>query len=289
MSELNKFEKYLLENLTRLGEEGTVDENPRPKYEDGTPAHTIFINGVYETYDLANGEFPITETRPIFIKKCIEEIRVIMQLQSNKIEDFEKLGVTWWEPWDIGDRTIGLRYGATIAEYDIVNNLLKGLVEDPYGRRHIVNMYQYTDFAKTAGLHPCCYESLFTVSKRKGDISLYLDMTMIQRSSDVLVAGTGINQMQYVAFQMMVAKHCGYKVGCFNHFRQNYHVYDRHIEQLKETIVRIGELKKRKKPSQPKLILNVPDGTNFYDITGNDFELVDYNPIEPQMKFDLGI
>ena len=35
--------------------------------------------------------------------------------------------------------------------------------------------------------------------------------------------------------------------------------------------------------------LNVPDGTNFFDIKAEDFELVDYNPVKPQLKFDLAI
>ncbi|MFJ3388924.1 thymidylate synthase [Lysinibacillus sp. NPDC086135] len=290
MSQLNKMEKYLLENLSRLAKEGTIDENPRPKYEDGSPAHTIFINGVYETYDIANGEFPITETREISIEKAIQEIRVFTQLQSSKIKDFEAYGVKWWKPWSVGDGdTIGQRYGATIKKYDLMNKLLDGLVDDPFSRRHILNLYQYADFEETEGIYPCCYESIWSVSKRTNDDSLYLDCTMVQRSSDVLVAGTGINQMQYVALQMMIATHCGYKAGKFNHLRQSYHIYDKHIEQAEETIKRIHQLKQREEQTSPKLILNVPNKTNFYEITIDNFELVDYNPIKPQMKFELGI
>lgn len=288
LSELNKAEKYLLENLTRLAKEGCMDENPRPKYKDGTPAHSVFITGVYETYDIGNGELPFSETRPLPFKSSIQEIRVITQLQSNKIEDFESYGVDWWKDWQVGDTgTIGNRYGYTIKKYDLMNKLLNGLKNDPFGRRHIIDMYQYSDFEETEGLYPCAYSTLWSLRKVKDE--MYLDMTLIQRSSDYLVAGTGINQIQYVALLMMVAKHCGYKVGVFNHLRQNLHIYDRHIEQAEETIRRIQQLKQREVQSQPKLILNVPDGTNFYDITIDDFELIDYNPIKPQLKFDLAI
>ncbi|NCE77355.1 thymidylate synthase, partial [Anaerotruncus sp. X29] len=38
-----------------------------------------------------------------------------------------------------------------------------------------------------------------------------------------------------------------------------------------------------------RLVLNVPDGTNFYDIKPEDFELVDYKPHTPQLQFDLAI
>ena len=289
MSELNKAEKHLLENLTRLANTGYKDKNPRGKYKsDNTPAHSLSIRGsVFETFDIANNEFPITETRPIHINKSIEEILVIYQDQSNKIEDFEKRGVTWWSDWDIGDLTIGQRYGATVKKYDLMNDLLEGLSNNPYGKRHLLDLYQYSDLKETDGLYPCAFLTMWTVADVNGED--YLDLTLVQRSSDALVAGTGINQMQYVALQMMVAKHLGIKVGLFEHLRKNWHVYDRHDEQVLETIKRLDQLKQREIQSQPKLILNVEDGTNFYSINASDFELVDYNPIKPQLKFDLAI
>lgn len=290
MSELNKAEKYLLENLTRLAKEGSLDENPRPKWEDGTPAHSLFINGVYETYDVTNGELPITETRPIAIKKGINEIRWIYQYQTSDLEVLEnELDVKWWRSWSVGDTNgIGMRYGATVKKYDMMNKLLDGLTTNPFGRRHMLNLYQYADFEETEGLYPCAFNSMFSVSKRGENKDLYLDMTLTMRSSDSLVAGF-VNRMQYLALQMMVAKHCNLKIGKFNIFTQNYHIYDRHLEQAEETISRIQQLNKREVQSQPKLILNVPDGTDFYDITVDDFELVDYNPIRPQLRFDLAI
>ena len=91
-----------------------------------------------------------------------------------------------------------------------------------------------------------------------------------------------INKMQYVALMMMVAKHCGYKPGKFMHFVQNLHIYDRHIEQAKELLKRIPSNK------TPILVLDT-DKTNFYDFTAEDFKLVDYEPVKPQMRFELGI
>lgn len=282
-------EKYLLENLTRLSKSGYRDENPRGRYKsDGKPAHSIMVRGsVFEVFDLQNNELPITETRNIGINTSISELLVIYQDQSNKIEDFEKRGVNWWKDWDIGDGTIGERYGATVHKYNLMNELLEGLKNNPFGKRHLLDLYQYADLKETEGLHPCAFLTMWTISEVNGE--RYLDLTLVQRSSDALVAGSGINQMQYVALQMMVAKHLGIKVGLFEHLRKNWHIYDRHIEQAEETIKRIQQLKQREVQSQPKLILNVPDGTNFYDITVDDFELVDYNPIKPQLKFDLAI
>lgn len=290
MTELNKMEKYLLDNIKRLSETGYLDDNPRAKYKsDGEPAHTLSVRGsVYESFDLQKGEFPITETRPIHINKAIEEVLVIYQDQSNKLEDFEKRGVSWWKDWEV-DNTgeIGSRYGYTVAKYNLMNELLDGLQNNPHGKRHLLDLYQYADLNETEGLHPCAFLTMWTVSLVNEE--KYLDLTLVQRSSDALVAGTGINQMQYVALQMMVAKHLGIRVGLFEHLRKNYHTYSRHTEQLEETFNRIQLLKLREVQSKPQLILNVPDGTNFYDIKASDFELINYNPITPQLKFDLGI
>ena len=97
-------------------------------------------------------------------------------------------------------------------------------------------------------------------------------MILYQRSSDWLTAGN-INQMQYVAFMMMVARHCGYKPGIFTHFIQNVHIYDRHIPIAKEFLERPISDK------QPKLIFE-PKSDNFYDFTIDDFRIVDYEPQE---------
>lgn len=287
MSELNKVEKYLLENLKRLADEGSVDENPRPKWSNGEHAHSVYITPVFESYDISKGETPITETRPIYFKKAIGELLWIYSDQSNDLKLLQdKYGIKWWNEFDIGDGTIGIRYGETVRRHDLMNNLLKRLEEDKYSRRHVLSLWQVDDFKESEGLLPCFYQTIFTVREVNG--VEYLDMTLYSRSNDYLVAGF-VNRMQYLAFQMMVAKHVSMKVGKFNIFVQNLHIYDRHVEQAGETMERLKQLKQRETQSQPKLILNVEDGTNFYNITVDDFELVDCNPIEPQLKFDLAI
>lgn len=286
---LSTMDQYLWSNIKRL-ESGTVDENPRGRYEsDGEPAYSLSIRGgVHEVFDLSQGEFPITNTRPVPIKMSMEEMLTIYQDQSNKIADFEKRGVKWWKPWDIGDGTIGLRYGETIREYDQMNSLLDGLKNDPFSKRHLMDMYQFEHLRKSKGLHPCFFLTMWSCAKVGDDI--YLDLTLVGRSSDLLVAGTGVNQMQYVALQLAVAKHCGYKVGLFEIYRKNVHIYDRHTEQLEDTIQRLEDLQWDGIDHKPKLVLDVPDFTSFYDITVDNFKLVDYNPIKDKLKkFDLAI
>ena len=94
---------------------------------------------------------------------------------------------------------------------------------------------------------------------------------MVDVSSDFCLAGI-INEMQYVGLQYMVARHCGFKPGIFNHFIQNIHVYDRHMSGMLDLYDR--------KPikCEPKIWLN-PDKTDFYSFTPEDIKVIDY-PLE---------
>lgn len=262
---------------------GYKDENPRPKYKDGTPAHTYSINHVVHQYDISNDEFPITSLRPIAVKSAIGEVMWIYQDQSNNLDLLaDKYNIHWWDSWDIGDRTIGCCYGETIRRHDLMNKLLEDIKNDPYGRRHIINMWQEDDFEHPYGLKPCCYQTVWNV---RGE---YLDMCLFQRSSDFLTAGN-INQIQYVALMMMVAKHCGYKPGAFTHFIANCQIYDRHMDNAEEMDRRYRDIMlKNSVVTKPILKLDT-DKTNFYDFTVDDFKLENYTPIKPQLKFELGI
>lgn len=272
---MNKADKYYKKNINEILVSGSKDFNPRPKYKDGTPAHTKFITQVFEKYDLFNNEFPIPTLRTTAIKTGIKEILWIYQDQNSSLESAHKRGITWWDEWDIGDGTIGQRYGATVKKYNLTDNLLKGLKEDPFSRRHIMNLYQEEDINFTKGLHPCAYETIWSVNKSSDDY--YLDMTLIQRSNDYLVAGY-INKIQYVALQMMVAGHLGYKLGTFSHFVQNLHVYDRHLQALEE-IHNTESLN-----IQPKLYLK--ENKDFYSYKIEDFIIADIENI-PKIQSSL--
>ena len=276
---MNKSDKYYIDNLRKIISEGSWDENPRPRYLDGTPAHTKFISQVFEEYDISKDEFPIPTLRDTAIKTGIKEIFWIYQEQSSSLDVAHKMGIKWWDEWDIGDGTIGQRYGRTIAKYQLMDRLLSGLMKDPFSRRHIINMYQYSDLEETKGLYPCAYEIMFSVRKEQDE--LILDMTLIQRSNDYLVAGF-INKIQYTALLMMVAGHCNYKVGKFCHLVQNLHIYDRHFDAVSEL------LNKEPLNIQPKLILK--ENKNFYQYTIDDFEIIGTESVTKlNLKLELAI
>jgi thymidylate synthase len=276
---MNKSDKYYIQNIKKIISEGSWDENPRPKYSDGTPAYSKFITSVFEEYDISKGEFPIPTLRNTAIKTGIREILWIYQKQTSSLKVAREMGINWWEEWNIGDDTIGQRYGGTIAKYSLMDGLVEGLIKNPFSRRHIINMYQYSDLQETNGLHPCAYETLWSV--RKGDNQLILDMTLIQRSNDYITAGY-INKIQYTALLMMVAGHCNYKVGKFCHLVQNLHIYDRHFDAVSEL------LNKDSLDTQPKLILK--ENKNFYDYTIDDFEIIGTEGITKiKSKLELAI
>ena len=279
---MTKADTIFKENIRKIMEEGVWSEQARPKYKDGRTANSKYITGAFMEFDLSKGEFPITTLRPIAIKSAIKEMLWIYQDQSNSLDLLEdKYNVHYWNDWEVGDsRTIGQRYGAVVKKHDITNKILNQLEANPWNRRNIISLWDYDAFEETDGLLPCAFQTMFDVRRVDGEI--YLDATLTQRSNDMLVAHH-INAMQYVALQMMIAKHFGWKVGKFFYFINNLHIYDNQFEQSEELL--------RREPSdcQPHLVLNVPDGTNFFDIKPEDFELVDYDPVKPQLKFDLAI
>ena len=291
---MTKADSYLIEDIHNILENGYQDENPRPRYEDGTPAYTISVNHVMRKYDLSKGEFPICTLRPQAWKTGIREIFTIYQHPTNVLSEMRDLGVTWWGPWDIGDGTIGQRYGATVKRYDLIHNLITDIRKDPYGRRKVVSLWQEADLHETPGLAPCAFLTMWNV---RGN---YLDMSMIQRSGDMLTASGagGINEIQYAALLMMVARTTELEPGVFTHFVANEQIYDRHMENAQEMLRRAEEKQAEEAclpdssdtcRTQPALVLNKEPGCAFEDYTIDDFDLQNYEPVRPQLKFELGI
>lgn len=265
---------------------GVVDGN----IEVRVPAHTYSINHVMTQYDVGAGECPILTLRPIAWKSAVKEIFWIYQMQSNKLSDLNEMGVHYWNEWDIGDGTIGCRYGETVRKHNLIGKLLEGLKKDPFGRRHIMSMWQEDDFhdetgGTTKGLNPCCYETIWNCRLGR-DGSIYLDMLMNQRSSD-FATSVSINELQYIALLLMVAKHCGYKPGVFTHMTENVQIYDRHYQAA------VTLLDRTPVAGEPRLVLDT-EATDFFDIKFEDFRLEGY-PVDeikkknPQIELQVAV
>lgn len=282
---LTKANRYLKEDIENIIDNGYKDINPRPKYKDGTPAHTISVNHVTRKYNLSKGEFPITDVRQIAWKTGIKEILWIYQDQSNDLSVLkEKYNVHYWDEWESKDLpgTIGIRYGEVVRRHHMIDNLINDIKNDPYGRRKVMSLWQEDDMKESDGLAPCAFLTMWNV---RGE---YLDMMLVQRSGDMLTASGagGINEIQYAALLMMIADCTGYKAGVFTHIVANEQIYDRHNEQADEIMNRLNMLN-AKDIKQPILKLKHKD--SFYDYTIDDFSIEDYNPMTPQLTFELGI
>lgn len=243
----------------------------RPRWEDGSPAHTIKRFGVVNRYDLSE-EFPALTLRPTAIKSAVEEMLWIWQKKSNNVNE---LKTRIWDSWADETGSIGKAYGYQMGvkykfaqgEMDQVDNVLWNLKNAPYSRRIMTNIYNFKDLSEM-GLEPCAYSMTFNVTGNK------LNAVLNQRSQDVLAANNW-NVVQYAVLIHMLAQVSGLVAGELVHVIADAHIYDRHVDIIKELIA-------RPQYDAPKFRLN-PEITDFYDFTPDDIEMAEYNT-NPQIK-----
>ena len=241
-----------------------TDQNVRPHWEDGTPAHTVKKFGIVNRYNLRQ-EFPILTIRRTYFKTCIDELLWIWQQKSNNIHD---LRGHIWDSWADENGSIGKAYGYQLAvkhqypegEMDQVDRVLYDLKHNPASRRILTNIYNFQDLHEMA-LYPCAYSMTFNVT---GD---RLNAILNQRSQDMLTANNW-NVVQYAALTMMFAQVSGLKPGEFIHVIADAHIYDRHVPAVEEII------KNEPKPA-PKFIID-PTVDDFYKFTRDSFSMEGY-------------
>lgn len=311
---MNKADKYLKDTLQEILFSGEKDKDPRPRYKDGTPAHTKFITQQVFQYDISRGEYPITTLRNTALRAAFYDIEAIYIKQTNILEEMHPSIRNWWKdfivktldkkriherwlewayfkkdsetygdkmPEDFQQSSLGATYGATVLRYDLVNKLLKGLEENPFGRRHSVNLNQEQQkIDDLMALQPCAFETLWSV--RGSEDIRFIDLTLVQRSMDFMMTAS-INPAQYVMLGMIVCNHLTFKtgikheVGKFLHLVQNVHIYDRHIEAIKEILERDPTGLK------PKIEL-ICKPKSFYSHTVEDFKFSGLEGIEKLTK-----
>ena len=311
--------------ITATGKKIPISEKDRVFVKDGyvevwVPAHTISVNnGVECTYDLSKGESPMITLRPIATKASAAEILWIYQQQTSDLVIFdEMLGRrtweedqkinNWWVDWALrnpdgsyklnadGHPEIGACYGGTTGPRNMLRseviNVIKGNIEEgikpnPDSRRLITCLWQTDDFRREHGLKPCAFLTIWNV-RHDWDGEDYLDMTMVQRSSDFATAGC-INQVQYAELLMMVAKEVGMKPGKFTWKPVNVQLYDRHLDQAIEML-------RREPVSDIDATIKLrAEATSFDEMTSDDLKVLDKEAIQkvktknPQLPFPLGI
>lgn len=265
---------------TDIIEHGTTTQGQRvrPHWEDGASAYTIKRFGVCNRYDLRE-EFPALTLRRTALKSCMDEILWIYQRKSNNIHD---LAPHIWDSWADDDGSIGRAYGYQVGkvsqypdgDFDQMDRVLKDLREEPFSRRILTNLYNFDDL-HLMNLYPCAYSCTYNVTDdKRSDGRLTLNMVLNQRSQDVLAANNW-NVCQYALLLMMVAQSVGMVPGELVHMIADAHIYDRHVDLVRELIA-------RPRHDAPQVSLN-PDVKDFYAFTTDDLIVKDY-VCGPQIK-----
>lgn len=253
-------------------ENGTTTEGQkvRPHWEDGTPAYTIKKFGVCNRYDLRR-EFPALTLRRTALKSAMDEVLWIYQRKSNNIHDLHS---HIWDEWADETGSIGKAYGYQIGvkshypqgDFDQMDKVLYDLRETPYSRRIMTNTYVFSDLNEM-NLYPCAYSVTYNVTQGPGEDRPTLNLLLNQRSQDVLAANNW-NVCQYAILLMMVAQSVGMIAGQLVHVIADAHIYDRHIDIIRELI-------SRPKLAAPRVSLN-PEVTDFYGFTTDDLIVENY-------------
>ena len=265
-------DQVFMQNIREILDHGVwdTDQNVRPHWEDGTPAHTIKKFGIVNRYDLQK-EFPILTLRRTYWKTAVDELLWIWQQKSNNIHDLKS---HVWDEWADEDGSIGKAYGYQLGvkhQYkegmmDQVDRVIYDLKHTPFSRRILTNIYVHQDLHEM-NLYPCAYSMTFNVTQKKGDDRLTLNGILNQRSQDVLAANNW-NVCQYAVLMHMLAQVCDMRVGELVHVIADAHIYDRHVPIVKELIERLQY-------DAPKFWLN-PDIKDFYQFTTDDIKITDY-------------
>ena len=238
----------------------------RPRWTDGTPAHTVKKFGVVNRYDLRE-EFPIMTLRPTAFRSCVDELLWIWQKKSNRIADLRS---HIWDAWADEEGTIGRAYGYQLGVrhqygdgwFDQVDRVLKDLRENPASRRMVTSLFNHHDLHRM-GLYPCAWSMTFNVTGNT------LNAVLNQRSQDMLTASNW-NVCQYAALLHMMARSAGLEAGELVHVIADCHIYDRHVPLVEEII-------RREPRPAPRLVID-PDVTDFYGFTVDSFRLEGYEP-----------
>ena len=264
---MSKADYIFIENCKDILKNGVWDTDfpVRPKWEDGTSAHTVKKFGVVNRYNLAE-EFPILTLRRTYLKSAIDELLWIWQKKSNNIHD---LGSHIWDQWADGTGSIGKAYGYQLAQkhhypegdFDQVDRVLYDLKHNPQSRRIMTNIYNHAELSEMH-LYPCAYSMTFNVS---GDT---LNGILNQRSQDMLTANNW-NVCQYAVLLHMFAQVSGLKAGELVHVIADAHIYDRHVPIVQELIGRTPL-------DAPRLTIDA-SVTDFYSFTKDSFTLENYS------------
>ena len=272
-------DERFIQNCREILSDGVwdTDQEVRPRWEDGTPAHTIKKFGIINRYDLQK-EFPILTLRRTYWKTAVDELLWIWQKNSNNVHD---LNAHIWDQWADETGSIGKAYGYQLSvkhhypegDMDQVDRVLYDLKHNPASRRIMTNIYNFQDLSEMH-LYPCAYSMTFNVS---GNV---LNAILNQRSQDMLAANNW-NVVQYAVLVHMMAQVSGLVPGELVHVIADAHIYDRHVSIVEKML-------EQPPSAAPKFTVD-PAVTDFYAFTRDSFRMEGYTPAPFEDKIPIAI
>ena len=253
--------KQYLDLLQHVLDHGILKED-----RTGTGTHSVF--GYQMRFDLQNG-FPLLTTKKLHLKSIIHELLWFLKGDTN-VKYLQENGVRIWNEWADENGDLGHIYGYQWRSWpdydgghiDQIKEAIDTIQHNPDSRRIIVSAWNVADLPQM-NLPPCHAFFQFYVANGKLSLQLY------QRSADIFL-GVPFNIASYALLLMMVAQVTGLEAGDFVHTLGDAHIYNNHIEQVREQL-------SREPRALPKMNLN-PDVKSIFDFKYEDFELTDYNP-----------
>lgn len=259
------------EDLLRL-----VMATGTPK-SDRTGTGTRSVFGHQLRFDLSQG-FPLVTTKRVHLRSVVQELLWFLRGESN-VRWLREQGVTIWDEWADADGELGPVYGVQWRSWptpdggavDQITQLVENLRRDPDSRRHLVSAWNVAAIPDMA-LAPC--HAFFQAYVADGRLSLQV----YQRSADLFL-GVPFNLASYALLTHMLAQQTDLEVGDLVWTGGDCHVYDNHVDQVREQLSR--------EPYAPPT-LRLRRASSILDYTFADVEVVDYRH-HPTIKAPVAV
>lgn len=258
----------------------------------------ISVFGYQNRHNLRDG-FPLVTTKKVPFRLIERELSWFLRGDTN-IKYLHDNNVHIWDEWATAEQTakfgrpegeLGPVYGELWRkwghyeakeclegifhdEVDQIQRVIDRIKTNPSCRRLIVTGWNPTTCDKVA-LPPCHTLFQFKVSHK----GTRLNCQLYQRSADAFL-GVPFNIASYALLTHMIAQVTGLEVGEFIHTFGDLHIYENHIEQVKE------QLSREPRPL-PKLWLN-PEVKNIDGFKPEDIQLIGYES-HPAIKGDVAV
>ncbi|MGL5122934.1 MAG: thymidylate synthase [Fusobacteriaceae bacterium] len=274
---MSKFDIIYKDIVKKIHEDGIWSTgNVRTKYIDGVPAHYKSYIGYQFRLDNSTEEAHLLTTRFCPNKAPVRELYWIWIMQSNNVDELNKIGCKFWNEWKFQDGTIGPAYGAQLSKKTFgyenqLHYIINEIKKNPNSRRIMTEIWIPEDLDKMA-LTPCVHLTQWSVIGDK----LYLEVR--QRSCDVAL-GLVANVYQYSVLHKLVALECGLIPADIIWNIHNVHIYDRHMANLLEQVNR---------EVHPGAKIKIDNFNSIFDFKPDDIIIEDYRYGE-KISYEIAI